>query len=76
MQYSHAPNRVGIVYGVIDQSSEPIPPPMEHIFLKEKASWYTLPDDGLPRYDGFDPPFQKRLDAWLEKEGLNDRKWG
>ena len=68
MQYYMKPERVGITYGTIDECNGKLDPPVEHIFLKEKAPWFTLPDDGLPRHDGFDAPFQKKLDAWVEAQ--------
>ncbi|EXJ92725.1 hypothetical protein A1O3_01277 [Capronia epimyces CBS 606.96] len=35
-----------------------------HIFLKEKAPWVVLPDDGAERWDGFGPGFEKELAQW------------
>lgn len=32
---------------------EPSLRPTAHIFVASKAGWDTLPDDGLPRWDGF-----------------------
>ena len=42
--------------------------PSEHIFLKEKAAWWSISgDDGLAKHKGFDEPFQRRLEEWQAK---------
>jgi hypothetical protein len=30
--------------------------PRKHIYLGEKASWVTVPDDGMPRFERFSDP--------------------
>jgi hypothetical protein len=39
--------------------------PDEHIFLKEKAAWWIVPDDGIVRHEAFDETFQRRLEGWV-----------
>jgi hypothetical protein len=29
--------------------------PEAHIFVTSKANWDQIPDDGLPRYEGYEP---------------------
>jgi len=58
------PAVTSIAMGTIDESSGPISSPEEHIFLKDKASWLVLPDDGAARHDKFDAGFQERLDKY------------
>jgi hypothetical protein len=70
MQYYFQPQRLSIAAGTIDRSTTPLPRPREHIFLTDKASWFKLPDDGLDRFEEFDPPFQSKLEDW-KKEHLN-----
>lgn len=42
-----------------------MPGPKEHIFLAEKAAWWTVDEgDGLERYENFINAFQKRLKDW------------
>lgn len=43
--------RVAIAASTLDDDSQ-VPPPSAHIFLKEKASWFPLPDDGAVRLQG------------------------
>jgi hypothetical protein len=64
MEYYLQPQSVGIAAGTIDRSTETLPQPVEHIFLAEKAPWFKVPDDGLARFEEFDPPFQGKLEAW------------
>ena len=67
MQYYSQPERLSIAAGTIDRSTEPLPQPEEHIFLAEKASWFKIPDDGLARFEEFDPPFQRKLEIWQNR---------
>jgi hypothetical protein len=67
MQYYLQPERLSIAAGTIDRSTAPLPQPAEHIFLIEKASWFKLPEDGLDRFEEFDPPFQNKLEKWKEE---------
>jgi hypothetical protein len=46
-------------------------PIKEHIFLKEKAEGFDLPEDGAARYQEFDPPFEKILQVWRHLADLN-----
>lgn len=68
MYYYCVPEQISIAVGTIDDGIK-IPKPAEHIFLKEKATWYDLPDDGLARFDMLPPPFQAKLDAWRAHGG-------
>lgn len=43
----------------------------EHIFLGEQEEGYVIPDDGAPRYQEFNPPFEKILQAWRKSSGSN-----
>jgi hypothetical protein len=60
------PELLSVVAGAIDEDTikdggRESMRPVKHIFLKEKAAWYDLPDDGLLRYEGFsDPSFQEK----------------
>lgn len=65
MAYTSFPDVVGIAAGTLDNlDSDPvngqsngnkaskgeIPGPGLHIFLKEKADWFEVPQDGLDRF--------------------------
>ncbi len=41
-----------------------LPKPGGHIFTMSKAGWYEIPDDGLPRWEGFSPEMKRKLDEW------------
>ena len=64
MRYHMDPTITSIAMGTIDESSGRIPSSKEHIFLKDKASWLKLPDDGTARHEKFDAPFQERLNKY------------
>lgn len=70
MQYHLQPASMSIAAGTIDKTTAPIPLPGEHIFVSEKSPWFTIPADGLDRFEQFDPPFQSRLDAWKKEQNL------
>ena len=70
MQYHLQPARLSIAASTIDKSTAPVPQPEEHIFLNEKASWFQMPDDGLSRFDEFDPSFQDKLNRWKKAQCL------
>ncbi|OCL03753.1 S-adenosyl-L-methionine-dependent methyltransferase [Glonium stellatum] len=55
MTYKAKPHYTSLTMGSIDDGSVRciIPPVKLHIFLKEKAPWMVLPDDGASRYDEF-----------------------
>ncbi|KAJ5752095.1 hypothetical protein N7520_009012 [Penicillium odoratum] len=52
MSYDSDPNEIAIVAGTLDDGTI-VPPPSKHIFLKDKAPWYELPEDGAARYQGW-----------------------
>lgn len=70
MQYHCEPDIVGVAVGTIDEDSltEQLRGPSNHIFVAEKASWFNIPNDGLPRYETFSPEFMKMLDAWRNNQ--------
>lgn len=63
MQYRQMNERISFVVGSIDEDSIAADAirPTDHIFCKEKATWYELTNDGLDRYDEFPPASTKRL---------------
>lgn len=67
MKYHCRPDGISVVMGIVDDSTVvgSIVKPKEHIFLGERAKWWNLADDdGLARHEGFNLPFQSRLQAW------------
>jgi hypothetical protein len=67
MQYYMKPERLSIAAGTLERNTAPLPQPAEHIFLTEKASWFKLPEDGLDRFEEFNPPFQNELEKWKKE---------
>jgi hypothetical protein len=68
MQYKCSPESISITAGSIDEDSvkTALPPVSLHIFVEkgEKAAWFELPDDKIPRYSRFSPRFQRKIDEW------------
>ena len=70
MKYHCRPDGTSIAMGIVDNPGVigKMPQPTAHIFLKEKAEWWSLPDnDGLARYDSFDEAYEKRFEEWISK---------
>lgn len=73
MQYKFQPEKVGITAGSIDEESVRggvLGKSFElrgHIFLREKARWFEVPDDGVERFDGFTEEFQGKIDSWKKE---------
>lgn len=63
MRYLFDPHRIAVTMGTIIEASPAVPRPA-HIFLKEKASWFVLPDDGAERHDDFPGDFRTKIDQW------------
>ena len=75
MKYHCRPDVTSIAMGIIDNASVKgeLPKPCEHIFLKEKACWWNLGDDGLARYDGNPEEFDQSIEEWA-KNGSSKRR--
>ena len=69
MQYKFQPERIGFTAGTFNGESVrgELPKVSEHIFLREKAAWFEVPDDGIPRFDGFPEEFLKKLEDWRNR---------
>jgi hypothetical protein len=53
MTYPSDPARIGLVMSTVDLESlttETTPKVEKHIFLREKAPWVIIPDDGTERW--------------------------
>lgn len=66
MEYHATGNTISVAAGTIDEGSVvgELAGPNNRIFVEEKAAWFTIPDDGLKRYDRFPDSFQEAIDAW------------
>ena len=69
MTYYVLPDTISVAAGTVDEESMKgrILKPENHIFVGEKAEWYTLPDDGLKRYKTFSPEYIDLLDGWRQQ---------
>lgn len=69
MQYSneHGPVDFAVTVGSINMESVkgPVPKVGAHIFVSsaEKAGWYQIPEDGVPRYPGMPDGFTEQIQA-------------
>ncbi|KAF2676790.1 S-adenosyl-L-methionine-dependent methyltransferase [Lentithecium fluviatile CBS 122367] len=65
MVYKSAPHETSLTWGSVDLGSLRVVAPKvrQHIFLKEKASWVVLPDNGAERYDEFPRKRSETIDA-------------
>ena len=51
----------------IDESKLPLRKPSEYIFVREKAPWFDLPDDGAQRFEALPPKFAVMMLRWLKE---------
>lgn len=63
--YHATPDTIAIAAGTIDDDKilAELPERSNHIFVAEKAAWFTIPEDGLKRYMGFPEGVQSVIDA-------------
>jgi hypothetical protein len=66
MRYCHQLDELSIAANTVDKSMKPLPRPETHVFLREKAAWFELPDDGIKRYHQFSHRFEEKLDKWKQ----------
>ncbi len=64
MRYFFEADRIGLTLGTVIEAQPALPPVGAHIFLKDKASYFTLTDDGAERFDEFSPGFQDKIEQW------------
>ncbi|KAK5110910.1 hypothetical protein LTR62_005448 [Meristemomyces frigidus] len=64
MQYHCYPDKIHLAVGSVVEGGEGLPLVGNHIFVGEKAGWYVIPEDGVARWEGFDPGFRAVLERW------------
>jgi hypothetical protein len=57
IQYHCYPNKTHVAAGTMTASDWDIPKVGMHIWVRSKPAWYTIPEDGVPRFAEFDPEF-------------------
>lgn len=68
IQYYCQPDRFSSTASSIDESKLPLRKIDEHIFVKEKAPWYDLPDDGIQRFERMPAAYEIIMHKWLEEK--------
>ncbi|KIX95015.1 uncharacterized protein Z520_09325 [Fonsecaea multimorphosa CBS 102226] len=72
MRYFFEEDRTAVTLGTVVEAEPALPPLSAHIFLKDKASYLVLADDGARRNDEFSEEFSERIKQWRirqQKEG-------
>ena len=66
MVYHAIPDTISVAAGTVDDGIVvgELPGPTNHIFVAEKAPWFTIPNDGLKRYDRFPDSIQEAINVW------------
>ena len=69
MTYYAIPDTIGVASGTVDEQSVQgeLPKVHNHIFVKDKAKYHDIPDDGAPRYEAFPPGFEEDLEKWKQQ---------
>lgn len=69
MQYDCYPEKTHVAAGSVIEDVEGVMKSLkagDHIFVADKPAWYTIPEDGVERYDGFDQSFLDRQRRYEE----------
>jgi hypothetical protein len=63
-------DEVGIVASTIDEGSVHgvLPKPDQHIFVKERASWFDLPNDGTSKHEDYPEDFKESPKAFSRRD--------
>ncbi|KIV76869.1 hypothetical protein PV11_08720 [Exophiala sideris] len=69
MTYHFEKGRTAICLGTINETDHSLQP-TAHIFLKDKAPWLVLADDGIRRWDTFSPGYQGKISKWKAEQTL------
>lgn len=51
--------------------------PRAHVYVGQKCSWFSVPNDGVPRFEEHTPLLERRAEEWREqreKETVKRRK--
>ncbi|EAW12616.1 GFA family protein [Aspergillus clavatus NRRL 1] len=68
MKYDYESGHLSVTTGTIDETlRSEIPKPSRHLFVREKAAWFDLPDDEAERVDGFTPEMIEGLNSLQRK---------
>lgn len=70
MRYHFQPDSLGVTLGTIDKECNFSKRASYHIFLKDKPAWFTVPEDGAPRFEGHntDNGFLQQMGDWEDRQ--------
>ncbi|KAK3725430.1 hypothetical protein LTR37_000400 [Vermiconidia calcicola] len=68
LQYHVYPDKTHIAASTMSRSDFESPKVGCHIWCRHVPSWHNLPDDGVKRYDEFDPDFKAHLEEYLSNK--------
>lgn len=61
LQYDLYPYKTHVAAASIVHHARALPTVGVHIWCKRSPTWYQIPEDGVARYEEFDPEFQRLL---------------
>ena len=68
MRYFLEGDRIAVTMGTITEAEPTLPPLGAHIFLKNKASYLVLAEDGVDRYEEFPGDLGEKLEQWRSQQ--------
>lgn len=68
IQYDCYPGKTHIAAGTVVQGGKAVPRVGCHLFTGRKPSWYSIPEDGVTRWDEFDDEFLEVLRSWSKQQ--------
>ena len=66
MQYHCYPSKTHVAVGSVVEGTDSLPKVGMHIWVRRAPAWYSIPQDGVERWDEFDPQFDKVLDDFKQ----------
>ncbi|KAJ9603987.1 hypothetical protein H2200_011509 [Cladophialophora chaetospira] len=64
MRYFFEPDRNAVTVGSVVEAQPALPPLEAHIFLKDKAAYLVLAEDGARKNEEFGSDFSGKLEQW------------
>jgi hypothetical protein len=61
LQYACYPDKTHLAVAAVRESDWDIPEVGVHIFVQSCPKWYTIPEDGVQRFDEFDNDFEAKF---------------
>ncbi|KAH0846084.1 hypothetical protein FOPE_12697 [Fonsecaea pedrosoi] len=68
MRYFFEADRTEVTLGTVVGAEPALPALGAHIFLKDKAQYLVLADDGATRYDEFPEGFRDKIEQWRRQQ--------